>query len=297
MKLALAFLLFPLPRVVWQRIHRFALDERKSIRTIRFGLKGLLTISTLYALSLCFESLIRLIHFGIRADRHGWGWGYYLYKKLNARDSFFIAGPTFLMGLALHRVLYIVVTHLHLQEHLKEVYGKDVRSQPEDLSSKWLYKRRTMQDVRDSVSNARDAVSRFRSSLGLTGYIRLPASDSDSENGSGNQFRDEVIARQEREIADLRRALTQVPSPTGSDNTVRLGPGYPGPATGTVPPGVEALISSQEREIAELKDVIKNFSENLKAQAASQVAEFDRLSGLYTRASPEDADGKGKSTT
>ncbi|KAL0063819.1 hypothetical protein AAF712_009264 [Marasmius tenuissimus] len=185
---------------------------------------------------------------------------------------------------------------MHLQENLKEVYGKDVRSQPEDLSSEWLYKRRTMQDVRDSVSNARDAVSKFRSSLGLTGYIRLPASESDSENGSGNHFRDEVIARQEREIADLRRALTQVPSPTGSDNTVRQGPGSPGPANRNVPSGVEDLISSQEREIAELKDVIKNFSENLRAQAASQAAEFDRLTGLYTRPSPENADGKSKST-
>jgi len=72
-------------------------------------------------------------------------------------------------------------------------------------------------------------------------------------------------------------------------------PGSPGPATAAVRSGVEALISSQEREIADLKSVIKSFSETLKAQAASQAEEFDRIASQYSRLAPEEGDGKGKS--
>ncbi|KAJ8089054.1 hypothetical protein PM082_014302 [Marasmius tenuissimus] len=273
--LTLAFLLFPLPRTIWRYIHRFASDERKSIRTIRRGLKTLLIISTLFVLFLCSESLVRIIHYSIRDDRYRWPtWTYYYGRKIDARDNFFLAGATLLVSLALHRVLHIVISHLHLQEHLIEVYGKDIQSRPENLSSEWLYRRRTMQDVRDTFSKAGDAFYKVRLSLGFTGRIQLPATP-DAESGSGNHFRDEVITRQENEIAELRRALSQVPSPTGSDNTVRQGPGSPGPGATraqAVSSGAEALISSQEREIAELKNVIKNFSETLRAQTASQAA-------------------------
>ncbi|KAK1229574.1 hypothetical protein PQX77_007359 [Marasmius sp. AFHP31] len=163
--------------------------------------------------------------------------------------------------------------------------------------TKWLYRRRTMQDVRDTFSKAGVAFYKVRSSLGLTGRIQLPATP-DAESGSGNHFRDEVIARQENEIAELRRALSQVPSPTGSDNTVRQGPGSPGPATRAqaVSSGAEALIASQEREITELKNVIKNFSETLRAQTASQAAEYDRLAAQYGALSSKNAGGKGKGT-
>ena len=56
-----------------------------------------------------------------------------------ARNKFFLAGATFLLSLALHRMLYIIVTHLDLQGQIKEVNGKDVLSQPKDLSSRTFY--------------------------------------------------------------------------------------------------------------------------------------------------------------
>ncbi|KAL0063821.1 hypothetical protein AAF712_009266 [Marasmius tenuissimus] len=59
----------------------------------------------------------------------------------------------------------------------------------------WLYKPRTMKDIKDGIYDT------VRTSFGR---VRLR---SDAESGSGTHYRDEIIARQEREIADLRRAL------------------------------------------------------------------------------------------
>ena len=101
---AVAFLLFPLPRIAWKQIYRVGFDERRSICMIRHAFKALWmyavfssrflldahavvarSIFTLYALLLSFVSLIRIIHFAIREGR----WYYYYYHELKKEYELF----------------------------------------------------------------------------------------------------------------------------------------------------------------------------------------------------------------
>ncbi|KAL0570912.1 hypothetical protein V5O48_011052 [Marasmius crinis-equi] len=287
---AVSFVLFPHPRVVWKRIQHYVfVDERKLVKFIKYGLLALLILFNLYATILTFVSIIRFIHFS--TSRNYW----YRWLSREARRDFFLSGVTFLVSLVLDRALYIVLSHLRLQEQLIEVHGKDPEAQPRDLSSgsyplqfflylasvdvlvlassEFLYKPRSLQPVRDAFYNA-------RSFLGLDPRIRLPSSPT-----SEVHFKEDVIARQERDIAELRSALARAASPTGSDKTVG------GSTSRQVPTDVQALITSQEKEISELKSVVREFSETLKAQAASQAAQYDKLAAQYTQLSSE---GKGK---
>ncbi|KAK1230713.1 hypothetical protein PQX77_006189 [Marasmius sp. AFHP31] len=203
----LGLVLFPLPRLAWRYVHHFAFtSEGETIQKVRSRLKIFLIGCTSYALFASIESLIRIIYCAIRFSGYGSGL---------AHVDFFIAGPTFLVSLVLPRTLYIVLTHLNLQKQLKEANGNTVQEQPTDLSCEWLYKPRTMKDIKDGIYDT------VRSSLGQVSL------DDDAESGSAPRYRDEVIARQEKEIADLRRALASHGFASAENTTAPV----PGPST------------------------------------------------------------------
>ncbi|KAJ8089044.1 hypothetical protein PM082_014292 [Marasmius tenuissimus] len=211
---ALGLVLFPLPRAVWYHVHRLAfIDERPLTRKIKSSLRVFLICCTFYAFIVCFESLARIIYYSLKDGRN---FAFSFRSILGVQ--FFVAVPAFAVSLALRRTLYIVLTHLKLQQQLRQANGKAVQEQPLDLSSDWLYKPRTVKEIKDGICDT------IRSSLGR---IRL---DSDSaESGSGIRFRDEIIARQEREIADLRRVIA-TRGPVDTEN-ISLPAGVPGPLT------------------------------------------------------------------
>ncbi|KAJ8089041.1 hypothetical protein PM082_014289 [Marasmius tenuissimus] len=97
-----------------------------------------------------------------------------------------------------------------------------------------------MKDIKDGIYET------VRSSLGQVSL------DSDAESGSGSRFRDDVIARQEKEIADLRRALAAHGFASAESTTAPV----PGPSTIPVPAGADA-----------------GFSADLKVQPVTQAAE------------------------
>ncbi|KAL0567447.1 hypothetical protein V5O48_014544 [Marasmius crinis-equi] len=242
---ALALLLFPLPKVVWNRIHHYAfIDERKPVESIKKALLAALVLSNLYALIICLVAVIRLIAAGDWWDLR------------EARSDFFLSGATCLISIALVRTLYIVLGYLRLQEKLIEVRGKESEAQPMGLSCEYLYERRSLQAVWDAFYSLRE-------SLGLAAHIRLP-----SYYTSEGSFRGNDITRLEGELAELRTALAQrlaPPAATGSDNTV-------GPSTSLPIPGsdVRELITNQEQEIAELKGLVRDISQKLKVSIANE---------------------------
>ncbi|KAL0567448.1 hypothetical protein V5O48_014545 [Marasmius crinis-equi] len=234
--IALSLLLFPLPKVIWNRIHHYAfVDERKPVESVKKGLLAVLVFFNLYAMIVCLVALIRLM-----AVTYWW-------DMERARSDFFLSGATCLISIVLVRTLYIVLSYLRLQERLIEVREKGSEAQPMGLSCEYLYERRSLQPVWEALYS-------LRSSLGLAAHIRLP-----SYYTSGVQLSGDAITRLESEVAELRDAIARAAPPVGLRNRVGASTSPPAPSD------VRGLDVSQGREVIEMKGVVQEVSETHKA--------------------------------
>ena len=94
----------------------------------------------------------------------------------------------------------------------------------------------------------------------------------------------DVTARYEEGIGALSaRGIDSQQGSTASENprTSPVPESEPANVAQTVPTEVEDLIASQRKEISDLRSVVRNFSETLRAQAATQATEYDRLAAQY----------------